>query len=745
MNSVLRESRGADGIGLVLFVSGICGLYFGLTSGWQIAVESAQAVAGVVSYPADNPFYMYHVKSWTLLHQIPAALLALGCSEQVVSVLVACVPAVLGFQALALLTYSFGRDRTIASLIPVVLLAANVCQDCGAVYPIRLISNVYWATYGVTGTAYVLFTWSLLGVGLRRPVALLCGLAPAVHPALGTWCIAAVAVALACDWRAERERAATLARWFAAGAMLTASSFLVQQYLSRHVPAADPELTQQLLEAFVADWDNHRFAFPLDHIEWRLGWCALAVFSVALAWSANDLPHRSLVLLRVLLISALAGLAMCVLTHASAWLPTPLVMAMPGRFINLAVVAFPAMLIGLLSRRCRQWTSEGFLAALLLSCLLRSLTLLKQWIYVPAAPKVFLASGLILICLIAAKGCAIRGWLKTLVRGGATLGLLATAFLERRDWHLAGLLLAVVAFMWVGRHWLDRPAWPSVHRTCRAIAVACPTLVLVMMVGPWLACGLAAAAACITWQPWLRHRPEDGLLGRLGCHLLRLEDGLLSLIASVGNALRDVPSSGGAASTHSSRNATEGVPYSYAPTSCLNWMCWFAACLLATSLIAVPLAARARQGLASLRGWNNDPVFAAAAKSQGLLLTVPRLGIAQLRSRRGLVLYGQALNQITYVPSSGPAINRVLKGIYDEDLLKPRPPGWVKCGGIMHDSARGVWQARDPDEWQRLGREFGFSAILTYRDWRLRLPIAAQNAELTLYRMAAQPDRAQKR
>lgn len=138
-------------------------------------------------------------------------------------------------------------------------------------------------------------------------------------------------------------------------------------------------------------------------------------------------------------------------------------------------------------------------------------------------------------------------------------------------------------------------------------------------------------------------------------------------------------------------------------------------------------------------------MFAAAAKSHGLLLTVPRLGIAQLRSRRGLVLYGQALNQITYVPSSGPAINRVLKGIYDEDLLKPRPPGWVKCGGIMHDSARGVWQARTPGEWQRLGREFGFSAILTYRDWRLRLPIAAQNAELTLYRVAGRADRAQTR
>jgi hypothetical protein len=67
-------------VALVMLVAGVCGVYFGLTSAWQIPVESAQAVAGVVSYPADNPFYMYHIQSWTLLHQVPAAVLACGVS-----------------------------------------------------------------------------------------------------------------------------------------------------------------------------------------------------------------------------------------------------------------------------------------------------------------------------------------------------------------------------------------------------------------------------------------------------------------------------------------------------------------------------------------------------------------------------------------------------------------------------------------------------------------------------------------
>lgn len=675
------HGQSAGHVGLVLLVSGVCGLYFGLTSGWQIAVESAQAVAGVVSYPADNPFYMYHVKSWTLLHQLPAALLACGCSEQMVSLLVACVPAVLGFQALALLTYTFGRDRMVASLVPVTLLAANAWQDCGAVYPIRLISNVYWATYGVTGTNYVLFAWALWGVGWRRPAALLCGLAPAMHPALGAWCIAAILAALICDRRAERPFVAVAARWFAAGILTTIISFAVQQYLSRNVPPADPVLTQQLLRAFVADWDNHRFAFPLEHVEWRLGWCALALFAAARAWLAESLPRRSLVLLNVLLISALAGLAMCLLTYLSPWLPTPLVMAMPGRFINLAVVALPAVMIGLLSRGTRAWSVNGLLAALLLFGGLRSLTLLKQWIYVPAAPKIFLASGLIVIYLIAAQPTGTRGWLKSLVRAAAALCLVLVAFLELRDWHLAALLLASVVVLQATRRWLNRPAWPSLRIALRAVSLGAPAVVMVMMVGGWLASGLLLFIAAFDEQRlgWLFGTWRRASLG--------------------GRAAR------------------------------------WATCIVAMGFLAGSLGTRARLGVGSLRAWDNDPVFAAAAKVPGLLLTVPRMGIAQLRTRRGLVLYGQALNQITYVPASGPAINRVLKGVYDDDLLKPRPPGWVKCGGIMHDSAHGVWEDRGADEWQRLAKEFGFSAILTYPDWRLKLPIAAQTNDLILYRV----------
>jgi len=67
----------------VLALSGLLGLWIGITGfpNWQVAVETAQVVAGLVTYPSDNPFYIYHVKLWTVLHQVLALLLRLGVSE----------------------------------------------------------------------------------------------------------------------------------------------------------------------------------------------------------------------------------------------------------------------------------------------------------------------------------------------------------------------------------------------------------------------------------------------------------------------------------------------------------------------------------------------------------------------------------------------------------------------------------------------------------------------------------------
>ena len=68
---------------------------------WQVAVETAQVVGGLVPYPPDNVFYIYHTRLWTVLHQLLALGLRAGVSEITLSLIVSGVQGMLTFQALA--------------------------------------------------------------------------------------------------------------------------------------------------------------------------------------------------------------------------------------------------------------------------------------------------------------------------------------------------------------------------------------------------------------------------------------------------------------------------------------------------------------------------------------------------------------------------------------------------------------------------------------------------------------------
>jgi hypothetical protein len=672
------RSRRAD-LASVVLVSVFCGLYFGMTCGWQIAVESAQAVAGLVDYPPENPFYMYHVKSWTLLHQVPAVLLRCGVSEAVVSLAIACFAAVLCLTALALWSYAISGDRLVASLTPLICVVTNVCKECGGLYPIHLYPRAYWMTYGVTGTGYVLCTWALLGLGFRRPVALLCGLAPALHPSLGAWCMIVSAVSLAWDWRRERLRAAAMLRWFGLGATLSAVSFAARLYCSRDVPSADAAAARPLVEAFMAGWDNHRLALSPTHVDWWMASTAWALAAVVYAWHRHRLPPASHGLLRVLLITSPGGLALAWLTHLSDWLPQSLVMAMPGRFINFGIAALPALLIGLLARWRRSWPMQTVFAGLMLACLLRALMLKTQWFYVPAAPKLFSLAGLAFVYICCASRRRAPGrWMRRWSGWAVLVALVVTAYVWRRDWRLAAAIWTLVPLLWWMRERFFMSRMTRLRGVARLVALGCASIVSVMAISPWLASGLALANSLT-----------------FGCNRRR--------------------------------------PGVGAPTTARRRTLALVSAGIGCCLIGGQLIAQANTGFAFERARRQSRLWSAASHGTGLILTAPRVGIAQLLTRRGVVINAEAINQITYIPDSALGINHALRRLYGDDLLAPRPVDWLPCGGLMSQSGRSLWEARDADDWRALAHEFGFGDILTPGDWKLRLPAVARDGRLVLY------------
>ena len=151
---------------------------------WQVAVETAQVVAGLVTYPPDNIFYIYHTRLWTALHQILAVALGAGVSEITLSLVVSGVQGMLTFQALALFVYALSRDVLLA-VGAAALIFFTRSAEYGVVYPLFLLGTEH--TYGVIGLSTGVLIVGLLGAGWYRTGAFFLGIAPCIHPALGSW------------------------------------------------------------------------------------------------------------------------------------------------------------------------------------------------------------------------------------------------------------------------------------------------------------------------------------------------------------------------------------------------------------------------------------------------------------------------------------------------------------------------------------------------------------------------------
>jgi hypothetical protein len=274
------------------------------------------------------------------------------------------------------------------------------------------------------------------------------------------------------------------------------------------------------------------------------------------------------------------------------------------------------------------------------------------------------------------------------LRGAAAASLAAAAFAWRRE-ELFAIAIGAIA---LGGLWLahSRQTWSRVEdgsrgqrivlQLLRFVDAACLAAIAAMVVGPWFVLGLAACGLAMDRNRWLTYFDRRFALSPVARGVLTA--GLIAIAATV---------AGG-------------------------------------GLLRQAIAGRAR-----LKDWTNDPVFARLSQGTGLTLTASRIPLIQLQTRRGVLLYGAAMNQITYVPSSGPKMNEILRKVYGDDILAPRPANWIPCGGLMRASGRELWAQRDLDEWIRLAREFGFSDVVTYADWTAKLPLVARNEKYALY------------
>jgi hypothetical protein len=339
----------------VLLLSGILGFRVGMLGfpDWQVAVETAQVTAGLVVYPPDNIFYIYHMRLWTVLHQILAIPLRGGVSEIRLSLIVSGVEGMLTFQALAMFVHALSRSVLLA-VGAAALIFFTRSAEYGTVYPLFLLGTEH--TYGVFGLSAGVLVMAVLGAGWYRTGAFLLGIAPCIHPALGSWTVAVVGIAMLSDFGRLRDNLRPAVPWFAAGVGVTLLSLIGHVVLSPGTPVGMTRLSPEDFSAFIRLWDGHRGAVNLSSIGVLLNVASVAVALMWLSFFATDLPGSSRFLLRMTGTCSAMALAMIPISWiAPEKLPAALLVLMPGRYLNFGALTFVAMLIGLLASRREMW------------------------------------------------------------------------------------------------------------------------------------------------------------------------------------------------------------------------------------------------------------------------------------------------------------------------------------------------------------------------------------------------------
>lgn len=352
----------------VLLWAGFSGFIVGvfLNATWQVAVEPAQVISGVVDYPRQTAFYIYQVKTWTAIHQVCAFFLWCGVSEAALSIILSGLLSMLYFQGLGLCTLAFSRRRILAVAAPFFVRWVYPTAGYGDVYPIHLGGSEH--TYGQMGLGVMLLALALPAVGWRRLGAFVIGISPAVHPILGafTWLIAASV--LVRDFQKFRDHLRHSALYFGIGFSICLASIAYHFWAPAAVPAMDRNTAEHFIQLFLP-WELfHRTPVRFDSPGFVLNLLTLAISLSWLMYRFEEIPRCSLFLLRAFVVAGFLGITFSILTWFPNWVLLELVRWMPARITNLNILACLALLLGLLASRPGDVRAQLVSALLVIGC-----------------------------------------------------------------------------------------------------------------------------------------------------------------------------------------------------------------------------------------------------------------------------------------------------------------------------------------------------------------------------------------
>lgn len=349
------ENRTGGNFKLVILFSGLIGFGLGLSNAtWQVTVETGQVLAGIVSYPPDNPFYMYHLKVFTIINQISTVLLRLIGSERLISIFISGLLGMISFQAIASVIFAINRSVFWSVLGVVFIYFTNYVGD-GVVYPIWFLGQPH--TYGILGLSFIVLTVGLLGAGSYRAGLFCLGLAPCVHPSLGSllWLIFLITAAIRFCW--AKEIIKSFYPFLLAGLAVSFLSLGYQLYLMRDLPAVAAEVKKQYFDSYIRYWGSHQqklyWGYPSSGSfkRWGLFFCGYSVIGSLVGIKLLKNNKTAGFVFTFISVSGILALCLGFITQIPPEkIPSVLLIFMPGRFFNFNNIVLVPVLLGMLTR-----------------------------------------------------------------------------------------------------------------------------------------------------------------------------------------------------------------------------------------------------------------------------------------------------------------------------------------------------------------------------------------------------------
>lgn len=136
--------------------------------------------------------------------------------------------------------------------------------------------------------------------------------------------------------------------------------------------------------------------------------------------------------------------------------------------------------------------------------------------------------------------------------------------------------------------------------------------------------------------------------------------------------------------------------------------------------------------LLEMKDRTNDEFWSKVSSDGGLLL-YSGMDCIQLITRRP-VLMASAINQISYVPETGPVINDIMKSVDKLDITNPPDSPFTKTGTLDVRLFIRTWCDRPLEEWKAIGRKYHLTNLLFWDGCKLDLPIEQKYNSFIYYK-----------